>query len=72
MTYSEKIEKGIGEKSRDLEEVRQESEEIRRVNQDFTTQNSKLKGDLASCQEHLSNLLKHNAYIQEEMENYVR
>lgn len=27
---------------------------------------------MANCQEHLNNLLKHNAYIQEEMENYVR
>jgi hypothetical protein len=27
---------------------------------------------LGNCQEHLNNLLKHNAYIQEQMENYVR
>ena len=27
---------------------------------------------LAGKEEHLQNLLKHNAYIQEEMENYVR
>jgi hypothetical protein len=34
--------------------------------------NARLKKDLLFCQEHLQNLLKHNAYIQEEMENYVR
>jgi len=31
-----------------------------------------MKRDLANCHEHLQNLLKHNAYIQEEMENHVR
>jgi hypothetical protein len=30
-------------------------------------QNTRLKQDLAFCQEHLQNLLKHNAFIQEEM-----
>ena len=36
------------------------------------SQNARLKEDLTYCQEHLQNLLKHNAYIQEEMENFVR
>jgi uncharacterized protein YbcV (DUF1398 family) len=52
--------------------VRQESGEIHRINQDFMNQNARLKQDLIYCQEHLQNILKHNAFIQEEMENYVR
>jgi hypothetical protein len=52
--------------------VRSESSQILKINTDFSTQNARLKADLAFCQEHLQNLLKHNAYIQEEMENYVR
>lgn len=52
--------------------MRQESDEIRRINQDFSNQNTRLKQDLAHCQDHLQNLLKHNAFIQEEMENFVR
>jgi hypothetical protein len=52
--------------------VRGDSNEIHRINEDFLDKNAKLKKDLLYCQEHLQNLLKHNAYIQEEMENYVR
>lgn len=70
--YAEKIEKSIGDKTKDLDQVRQESEEIRRINHDFTNQNARLKQDLANCQEHLQNVLKHNAFIQEEMEKFVR
>jgi hypothetical protein len=62
----------MNEKGKDLEQIRTESQEVRRINQDFASQNAKLKQDLAHCQDHLQNLLKHNAYIQEEMENYVR
>lgn len=52
--------------------MRAESSHIIKVNTEFATQNAKMKADLAYCQEHLQNLLKHNTYIQEEMENYVR
>lgn len=62
----------MNEKGKDLEQIRTESQEVRRINQDFASQNAKIKQDLAHCQDHLQNLLKHNAYIQEEMENYVR
>ena len=31
-----------------------------------------MEDDLNKCQVHLQNLLKHNAYIQEELEKYLR
>lgn len=49
-----------------------ESNEIRRINNEFHGQNERLKKDLAACQEHLQNLMKHNAYIQDEMQNILR
>lgn len=52
--------------------MRGDSGEILRINEDFADKNAKLKKDLLYCQEHLQNLMKHNAFIQEEMENYVR
>ncbi len=66
------MEKTITDRTKDLAQTRAESDEIRRINTDFVNQNSRLKQDLAFCQEHLQNLLKHNAFIQEEMENFVR
>lgn len=52
--------------------MRGDSGEIHRINEDFVDKSAKLKKDLLYCQEHLQNLIKHNAFIQEEMENYVR
>ena len=34
--------------------------------------NTRMKEDLSACQDHLQNLLKHNAFIQQQMENYVK
>ena len=66
------MERSIADKSKELSQVRSESDHVGKVNQDYASQNARLKEDLACCQEHLQNLLKHNAYIQEEMENFVR
>lgn len=62
----------MADRNRELAEVRGDSNEINRINEDFVDKNTKLKKDLLYCQEHLQNLIKHNAFIQEEMENYVR
>jgi uncharacterized protein YbcV (DUF1398 family) len=66
------MEKAIAERDKDLSEMQAGSAHIKQVNQDFFTMNEKLKQDLVHCQEHLQNLLKHNAFIQDEMENFVR
>jgi FtsZ-binding cell division protein ZapB len=54
----------VGEREKELNLTLTESNEIKHINGDFFKQNSKLKEDLAFCQEHLQNLLKHNAFIQ--------
>jgi FtsZ-binding cell division protein ZapB len=55
----------MADKSKELAQVQSESDQIHKINLNFVSDNTKLKEDLAYCQEHLQNLLKHNAYIQE-------
>jgi hypothetical protein len=50
MGYAEKMERTIAEKSKDIDQVRGESSHIIQVNSDFSTQNGKMKADLAYCQ----------------------
>lgn len=66
------MEKQIAEKNRELTLVKTESGEIDSINQEYTGKNGQMKKDLAGCQDHLENLVRHNALIQEEMENILR
>jgi hypothetical protein len=34
--------------------------------------NNRMKQDLTACREHLQNLIKHNAFIQQQMEHFVK
>jgi FtsZ-binding cell division protein ZapB len=47
--------------------VKEEINELDRVNREFIQNNEQLRKDLTNCQEHLSNLLKNNSLLQLEL-----
>ena len=44
--------------------VKDEINELDRVNREFIQNNEQLRRDLANCQEHFSNLMKNNSMLQ--------
>jgi hypothetical protein len=52
--------------------VKDEINELDRVNREFIQNNEQLRRDLANCQEHLSNLMRNNSVLQLELDGMLK
>jgi hypothetical protein len=52
--------------------VKDEINELDRVNREFIQNNEQLRRDLANCQEHLSNLMRNNSVLQLELDSMLK
>lgn len=52
--------------------MKDEINELDRVNREFIQNNEQLRRDLVNCQEHLQNLLKNNSMLQLELESMLK
>ena len=66
------MDKAITAVNRDQQAVNDEIHELENANKDYENQNAQLERDHEKCQAHLQNLMRHNAFIQEELEKYLR
>jgi hypothetical protein len=52
--------------------IKDEINELDRVNREFIQNNEQLRRDLANCQEHLSNLMRNNSVLQLELDGMLK